>query len=165
VKPLLVSLLATLAGIAMLGVGIAGVAGAFDSSPDGGSSLDVTNFGPCPSTDPRFRSFATYELTGNGGAGTAIVSCQNSSLEATFLATGMTADVPRTAALWLFDTRDNARLVAASPQELGDDSLILSGQLPASGTEPYRKWVVTAEPAGQEAPALPTGAVLAQAAL
>jgi anti-sigma-K factor RskA len=85
--------------------------------------------------------------------------------EATFLATGMTADVPRTAALWLFDTRDNARLVAASPQELGDDSLILSGQLPASGTEPYRKLVVTAEPAGQEAPALPTGAVLAQAAL
>src|SRR4051812_9972061 len=106
-KGLIVALLATLAGLTMLAVGVAGVAGAFDddSSSSDRSSVDVTNFSACKGSDPRLGEFTSFDLTGDGGNASVLVTCQGGGLEATLLGTGLTADKQRTVALWLYRNR------------------------------------------------------------
>ena len=165
-KGLVLALLATLVGLAMLAVGVAGVAVAFDDdSPSSGrSSVDVTNFSACKGSDPRLSEFASFDLSGEGGSGSVLVTCQSGGLEATLLGTGLSAEKQRTVALWLYRDRSRAELVDAVPQEAGDPNAFLSGSLPQA-TEEYRKWVVTEEPYSLDPPAAPTGPVLVQGAL
>jgi hypothetical protein len=166
-RGLLLALLATLVGVAMLAVGIAGVAGALDdgSSSSSGSSADVTNFSACEGSDPRLSEFKSFDLAGDGGNATVLVTCQDGALEATLVGTGLSAQKQRTVALWLYRNRKVAALVDSVPQEAGDPNAFLSGALP-HGTEDYRKWVVTEEPYSfDQQPAAPSGPVLVQGLL
>jgi hypothetical protein len=163
-RGLLVALLATLVGLAMLAVGIAGAAGAFDddSSSGKGSSVDVTSFATCKGLDPRLSAVTSFDLTGDGGSASVLVTCQSAGLQATLLGTGLTADKQRTVALWLYRDRNVAELVDSVPQEAGDPNAFLSGALP-DATEEYRKWVVTEEPYSYDKkPTAPTGPVVVQ---
>jgi hypothetical protein len=149
-KSLSLSLLATLVGLAMLVLGIAGVAGAFEKDEDSGSSsssssADVSDFGSCETTDTRFDEFTTIELSGPGGSANVIITCQGGGVEVSVIGTGLTTEEPRTVALWLYNSRKDAELIASTQQEAGDDAAILSGQLP-SGSEDYEKLVITEGP-------------------
>ena len=147
-KGLLGALAATLIGLAMLVGGIVGVAGGFDGDDDSSSaesSEDVANFDSCPTTDPRFAEFTSFDLTGDAGTEPVIVSCQNGVIEVSFIASALPAEETRTVALWLYNSRKDADLIAYGQQEPGDDTVVLSGQLPA-GSEDYEKMVVTESP-------------------
>jgi hypothetical protein len=147
-KSLFLSLLATLVGLAMLVIGIAGVAGAFETDEDSGSSSsteDVADFDSCPTADDRFGTFTTIEVTGDGGSASVIVTCQDSEIEVSMIGSGLTTEEPRTVALWLYNSRKDAELIASSQQEAGDDSVVISGQLPLS-SQNYEKIVVSASP-------------------
>jgi hypothetical protein len=148
-KSLGFSLLATLVGLAMLVVGIAGVAGAFESDEDSdsssSSSADVADFTSCDTADTRFDEFNSIELTGSGGTANVIVSCQASSVEVSLLGSGITAEEPRTVALWLYNSRKEAELIASTQQEAGDEHAFISGEL-QPGSEDYQKLVVTEGP-------------------
>jgi hypothetical protein len=166
-KGLLLALLGTLAGVGMIAVGLAGATGAFDdkSSSGAGPEADVTNFAGCKGSDPRFREFASFDLSGDGGSATVLVTCQGDTLEATLVGTGLFADKQRTVALWLYRNRSVSKLLNSTPQEAGDPSTFVSGPLPKA-TEDYRKWVVTEEPyAFNEHPTAPTGPVLLEGAI
>ena len=166
-RGLLLALLATLFGVAMLAVGIAGAAGAFDdsSSSNGGPEADVTNFSACKGSDARFNEFASFDLSGDAGSATVLVTCQGDVLEATLVGTGLTAPKQRRVAFWLYRNRKVAKLLNSVPQEAGDPSTFVSGPLP-KGTEEYRKWVVTEEPYSfNEHPTAPSGPVLVEGAI
>jgi hypothetical protein len=165
-KGLFWSLFATLAGVAMLAVGIAGVAGAFegedspsDSSSDSGA--DVANFDDCPSDDSRFSSFNTYTVRGADNSATVIISCQASRVEVSMIASDLPTAKPRTVALWLYNNRKDAVLIASSQQEPGDESVVVSGELPP-GSQNYKKLAITAEKpsADFEDPERPTKIIL-----
>jgi hypothetical protein len=162
-KGLLLALLATIAGVALLGIGIAGAAGAFDSgSPKPGPEADVTNFTACKGSDPRFKEFASFYLTGEGGSATVLVTCQGDTLEATLVGAGLGAQTQRRVAFWLYRNRKVFQLLNSVPQEAGDPSTFVSGPL-LKGSEAYRKWLVTEEPyASNEHPTAPTGPVLVE---
>ncbi len=147
-KSLLGALAATLIGLAMLVGGIVGVAGGFDgddSSSSAESSEDVANFDDCPTTDPRFDEFTSFDLTGDAGTEPIIVSCQGGVIEVSFIASALPAEEERTVALWLYNDRKDARLIAYGLQTPGDDTVVLSDRLPL-GSEDYEKLVVTEGP-------------------
>ncbi len=148
-KGLLGALAATLIGLAMLAGGIVGVAGGFDgddsSSDSAESTEDVANFDSCPTTDPRFSEFTSFDLTGDAGTEPVLVSCQGGSVEVSFIASALPAEERRTISLWLYNNRSDAELVAYGTQEPGDDTVVLSGELP-SGSSKYKKLVVTEGP-------------------
>ena len=163
-KTLSWSILATLVGLAMLVVGIAGVAGAFEgdeSSSDSSSAADVANFDDCPSDDARFSSFNTYTVNGQDNSATLIISCQQTRVEVSMIASDLPTAKPRTVALWLYNNRKDYELIASSQQEPGDDSVVVSGELPP-GSENYKKIAITAEKpsADFEDPGRPTKVVL-----
>jgi hypothetical protein len=165
-RGLLIALLATVVGLAMLVVGIAGVAGAFDNdSSSGDSKADVTNFASCKAADRRLSEFKSFDLTGDGGSATVLVTCEDGALQATMLGTGLPAEKNRNLALWVYRNRKTAEIVSFVPQEAGDPGAFLSGPVPA-GSEKYRKWVVTEEPYSfEDEPPAPAGAILAQGPL
>ena len=163
-KGLLWSLFATLAGVAMLAVGIAGVAGAFedeDSSSSSDSAADVANFDDCPSDDARFSSFNTYSVDDGDNSATVIISCQETEVEVSMIASDLPTARPRTIALWLYNSRKDAQLISSSQQEPGDDSVVVSGELPP-GSQNYKKLAITAEKpsADFEDPERPTKVIL-----
>ena len=166
-KGLLGALAATLIGLAMLVGGIVGVAGGFDgddSSSSAESSEDVANFDSCGTNDPRFGEFTTFDLTGDAGREPVIVSCQDNAIEVSFIASALPAEEARTVSLWLYNKRSDAKLIAYGVQQPGDDTVVLSDNLPA-GSEDYAKLVVTEGPPDElEEPAKP-GKVLLQARL
>jgi hypothetical protein len=141
------SLLATLAGTAMLVAGIAGVAGAFDGDDDSdssSSSADVSDFTDCGEGDPRFAEFNMIELTGDAGRATVIVSCQDGTVELSMIGTDFRTDKDRNVTMWLYNSRDDAELVDSTPQETSDDTVVVSGSLPDDSAD-YKKIVVTEE--------------------
>ena len=149
-KPLLGALAATLIGLAMLVGGIVGVAGGFDGDDSGGSGSseateDVANFDSCPETDPRFGEFTTFEMRGEAGFEPLIVSCQGGAVEVSFISSALPADERRTLALWLYNSRKDARLIAWGVQEPGDNTVVLSDKLPL-GSEDYKKLVLSEGP-------------------
>jgi|SRR5215211_1310631 len=157
-------LLATLAGVALLVIGIAGVAGAFDDDSGSGSddsTEDVADFGSCPTTDERFGEFDSFEVTGDGGRATVILSCQSGSIEVSMVATELSAEKPRTVALWLYNNRKDAELISTALQEPGDNTVVVSGDLPEDSAD-YKKVVITEEPpeAGFDDPERPTKVIL-----
>jgi hypothetical protein len=161
------SLLATLAGAAMLVVGIIGVAGAFDSDDDSGSgsksspAADVADFTDCGASDPRFDEFNSIDLTGKAGSATLLVSCQGGDVELSMIATDFAAADGRTVALWLYNSRDDAELIAFSKLEDRDTTVVTSGSLPEDSAD-YKKIVVTDEPSSSdfEEPERPTKIIL-----
>jgi hypothetical protein len=165
-KGLLWSFFATVAGVAMLAVGIAGVAGAFEgedssSGSSSESSADVANFDDCPSPDERFASFNTYRVDDGDNSATLIISCQQSRVEVSMIASDLPTAKPRGVALWLYNSRKDAKLISASRQEPGDDSVVVSGELPP-GSQSYKKLAITAEkPSAEvETPERPTKVIL-----
>ena len=147
-KSVIVALLATLLGAAMLGIGIAGVAGAFDGDDDdsgSSSSSSVTNFDDCPASDPRFSAFTTYRVTGPAGTATVVVSCRPAGVEVSVLGSGLTTGDSRTVSLWLYNNRKDALLIGSDQQLTGDETVAITGRLPA-GSEAYKKLVVTEGP-------------------
>jgi hypothetical protein len=168
-KGLFWSLLATLAGTAMLVVGIAGVAGAFDgddssssgSSSGSGSAADVADFTDCGASDPRFDEFNSIDLTGDAGSATLLVSCQGGNVELSMVATDFSTGEGRTVALWLYNKRDDAKLIAFSQLEARDTTVVTSGSLPEDSAD-YKKIVVTEEPPSGdfEEPERPTKIIL-----
>ena len=164
-KGLLWSFLATLAGVAMLAVGVAGVAGAFDgddpSSSSSDSSVDVANFDDCPSDDDRFSSFNTYSVDDGDNSATVVISCQQTEVEVSMIASDLPTAKTRTVALWLYNSRNDAELIAASRQEPGDDGAVVSGELPP-GSENYKTIAISAErPSAEvEPPTRPTKVIL-----
>ena len=167
-KGLLGALAATVIGLSMLVGGVVGVAGGFDGDDSSDSSAsgteDVANFDDCETADTRFREFTSFDLTGDAGAEPVIVSCQGGGVEVSFIASALPAEESRTVALWLYNKRDDAELIAWGVQQPGDDTVVLSGGLP-SGSEDYAKLVVTeGPPDAVEEPAEP-GKVLLQARL
>jgi hypothetical protein len=164
-KGLMLALLATLAGLAMLAAGIAGVAGAFDDDSKGDSKVDVTNFSSCKAADPRLSEFKSFDLTGDGGNASVLVTCEGGVLQATMLGTGLPAEKDRKLALWVYRNRRTAEIVSAVPQDAGEPGAFLSGPIPKD-TERYRKWVVTEEPYSfDDFPPAPAGPILAQSPL
>jgi hypothetical protein len=161
------SLLATLAGTAMLVVGIAGIAGAFDGDDDSSSgssssaTADVADFTDCGASDPRFDEFNSIDLTGDAGSATLLVSCQGGHVELSMIATDFSAEKGRTVALWLYNKRNDAELIASSQQEARDTTVVTSGSLPEDSAD-YKKIVVTEEPpsADLEEPDRPTKIIL-----
>jgi hypothetical protein len=147
-KRVLGPLIATVVGLAMLVVGIVGVAGAFDSkdsSSSGSSTADVANFDSCPTADHRFSEFKTFPLIGDAGDATAVVTCQDGNVEISVLGTGLTTEKPRTVALWLYNNRKDAELIASSQQDSSQGFLGVSGELPLASLN-YEKLVVTEGP-------------------
>jgi hypothetical protein len=166
-KGLFWSLLATLVGTAMLAAGIAGVAGAFDgddssrSGSSSGSAADVADFSDCGASDPRFDEFNSIDLTGDAGSATLIVSCQGGDVELSMVATDFSAGEGRTVALWLYNKRDDAELIAFSKLEARDTTVVTSGSLPDDSAD-YKKIVVSEEPSSEdfEEPGRPTKIIL-----
>ena len=163
-KGLIGSLLATLLGTAMLVVGIAGVAGAFDNgsgSTSDEAGADVADFDTCPTTDDRFADFGTFDFSADAGSATVIRTCRSTGIELSMVSTSLTTDKPRALALWLYNNRKDAALIATTAQEPGDDTVVISGTLP-DDSEDYKKLVVTEEPASAyfEDPDRPTKVIL-----
>jgi hypothetical protein len=165
-KGLLWSIVATVVGVAMLAVGIAGVAGAFEgedspSSSSSDSSADVANFDDCPSDDNRFASFNTYAVDDGDNSATVIVSCQENRVELSLIASDLPTAKPRTIALWLYNNRKDAELIAFTQQEPGDESVVASGEL-LPGSQSFKKIAITAEKpsADSAAPSRPTKVIL-----
>lgn len=144
-KSLVIALLATLLGVAMLGVGIAGVAGAFDGDDDSGSSASVADFDDCPTSDPRFGTFTTYRVTGPAGTATVVITCRQGGVEVSMLGSGLEAGDSRTVSLWLYNNRKDAVLIGSDQQLTGAPTVAITGDLPA-GSEAYKKLVVTEGP-------------------
>jgi hypothetical protein len=158
VKGVFWSLLATLVGTAMLVVGIVGVAGAFDSDKSSGSSsADV----PCDAPDSRFREFTAVELSGDGGSGTAVATCEGDEMQLSFISDTATVDEPTTIALWLYNNRRDAELVGSTQRGPEDSFVGASGPLPADSSD-YKKIVVTSGPplTGLEEPEKPGDVIL-----
>ncbi len=146
-KSLVGSLLAALVGLAMLGFGIAGVAGAFEEDEDSGSESAA-----CTSTDPRIAELETFDID----AGLIIINCVSGEYQASFAGTGVKpSSKPRTFALWLYNSRDDAELVAGLTQTPGDTTPVLSGPLP-DDTERFKKWALSVEPPTDGDPERPT---------
>ena len=164
-KGLLLALTATAIGMAMLVGGIVGVAGGFDgddSESSAEASEDVANFDTCKTADKRFSEFTTFDLTGDAGREPVIVSGQDEAIEVSFIASALPAEEARTVALWLYNKRDDAELIAWGVQEPGDNTVVLSDKLPLS-SQNYAKLVVTeGPPDAVEEPAEP-GKVILQA--
>jgi hypothetical protein len=165
-KALLGPLAATIVGVGMLVLGIAGVAGAFESDEDSSSSgstpsADVANFDDCPSEDDRFSSFNTYEVDDGDNSATVAVSCQETRVQVSMIASDLPTAKPRTVALWLYNSRKDAELISSSQQEPGDPTVVVSGELPP-GSQHYKSIAITAEKpsADFEAPTRPTKVIL-----
>jgi hypothetical protein len=169
-KSLLGAIAATLIGAAMLVGGIVGVAGGFDGDDSSDSSSaeateDVANFDRCSTADDRFDEFNSIEVLGDAGRGTVLVSCQGGVVELSMIASSLPAEESRTVALWLYNNRKDADLIAYGQQEPGDDTVVLSSRLP-TGSANYEKLVVTEGPPlpDLDEPAAP-GRVILQARL
>jgi hypothetical protein len=162
-KSVLLALLATIVGAGMVGGGVYGLVKGDDDddSPSSSSAADVSNFDDCPSDDDRFSSFNTYTVNGEDNSATVIVSCQESRVEVSMIASDLPTAKPRTVALWLYNNRKDAELIAFAQQEPGGDSVAVSGELPP-GSQSYKKLAITAEKpsADLEAPSRPTKVIL-----
>src|SRR4051794_23246282 len=101
-KGLFWSLLATVVGVAMLGVGIVSVAGSFDGDKSSASeaSADPSDFKDCPTDDPRFSEFKTLDLTGADGSASLFVSCQDKRIDVSMVAVDLQSEKARTVAMW-----------------------------------------------------------------
>src|SRR5215213_8738532 len=159
-KPLIAAVLATLLGAAMLALGIAGVAGAFDDgSSSGDSAEDVADFESCPTTDDRFTEFGAIELTGSAGSAHVTVSCESGEIELSMISGSLIAEEPRAVALWLYNSRKSAEFVASAGQTAGDAVVVISGTLPSDSAD-YKKLVVTEESNAYAEPEAPTKVIL-----
>jgi hypothetical protein len=140
------------------------VAGAFegdDSSSSSSSSSDVVNFDDCPSDDNRFSSFNTYSVDDGDNSATVIVSCQESRIEVSMIASDLPTAEPRTVALWLYNSRKDAELIASTQQVPGDDSVVASGELPPGSQRYKRLAITTGKPSADfEAPGRPGKVIL-----
>jgi hypothetical protein len=152
-KVVLLLVLVTLVGAAMLIVGIAGAAGAFegdeDSSSSGSSAIDERK--DCSRLDPRLALFNSWETSvGDSGSLRIVVSCTEGEIEASVFGSGLVTEDARELALWAWRTRKDAQLIATYSQDAGDDGVVFfEGTLPPD-LERYRKLVVTTEDAGDD---------------
>jgi hypothetical protein len=164
-KTLAGSITATLLGIAMLAVGVAGVAGSFDGKSDSDSSSSSSISDDCaPVSDSRLQdSLATFDVTGPAGHGLVVVQCQHGERLVSMLATSLDVEKPPAVALWLYGRQGRKKLVAASAEETVSGALGLTDTLRVK-TDGYRKWVVTAQKAGDDHPKKP-GKLLMQGTL
>ena len=162
------ALLATLLGVAMLAVGVAGAAGAFDNDDedsDPGSSFsrsaEVPGIDTCTAGSDT-SSYESFSTTGPGADGLLIVQCEAGERKVLFSGSEMVAERPRVVALWLYRNRRDFELIATTTQEPGDDSPSVAGRVP-SNTARFRKWIVTEHRAGQDRPEKPGKKILLQA--
>lgn len=167
-KSLAGAIAATLIGLAMLVGGIVGVAGGFDSDSDSDSddtTVDVSNFDSCATSDSRFDEFDSIDMRGSGAGASVLVSCQAGTVEISMIASSLDARSDRTVSLWLYNSRDDAAFISSTQQAAGEPTVLLSGSLPED-SEAFKKLVVTEGPPSRdfEDPTEP-GKVLMQARL
>jgi hypothetical protein len=153
VKSLTGSILATVLGLALLAVGVAGVAGAFEKDEDdgGGDSSSSLPSNDCPTDDPRIEGgLETFDVK----EGVLIVKCETGIYEATYGLYSGTVTEPHTLALWLARGRKKYALVGARQVTYGD-SVGVGGPLPRNTTR-YDRWIVSREPEEVTEPRRPT---------
>lgn len=164
-KVVLLLVLVTLLGAAMLAVGIAGVAGAFEKDEDSSSErFAIDERKDCSKLDPRLELFNSWQTSvGDSGSVRIVVSCTDGEIEASVFGSGLATDNGRVLALWAWRTRRDAQLVQSYSQAAGDDGVVFfEGTLP-SDLPRYRKLVITTEDAG-DAPDDP-GQILTQSVI
>jgi hypothetical protein len=152
-KVVLLLVLVTLLGAAMLIVGIAGAAGAFEGDEDSSSSarFEIDERKDCSRLDPRLTLFNSWETSvGDSGSLRIVVSCTDGEIEASVFGSGLMTEDGRVLALWAWRTRKDAQLVESYSQDAGDDGVVFfEGTLP-SDLPRYRKLVITSENPGDD---------------
>ena len=158
-KTLAGALTATIIGLAMLGFGVAGVGGAFDSDDDSDSSSSDSSVqisSDCPSDDARLESpIETFDVP----EAFLVVACRSGTYEATYNEYSGVVSEPHTLTLWLARGKKKFALIGAQPLTYGD-SVAVTGSLPRNTTR-YNRWVISQEPEGKTEPKRPTKVVKA----
>src|SRR5687767_15076090 len=147
-KGVLLLVLVTLLGAAMLIVGIAGAAGAFEGDEDSGSSgvSAIDERKDCSKLDPRLALFNSWETSvEESGSLRIVVSCTEGEIEASVFGSGLVTEDGRELALWAWRTRRDVQLIATYSQEPGDDGFVFFEGILPTDLERYRKLVVTTE--------------------